>query len=58
MATHAADTERELHRITSEHDRDGNVLIISAGAPSTTGLCIIAEEIAVEPTLLANIDLP
>lgn len=52
-ATTVKDTEEELVRVVAAHDRAGNdLLLLSAGAPSASGLCPLADEVAVEPQLL------
>ena len=56
----AADTEAELDRLTREHDvLDNDILVISSGAPAgLSGFPLIAEEIAVEPSILQTLNLP
>lgn len=52
-------TEVELARLVASHDREGNdILLLSAGAPGPSGLCLLADEIAVEPQLLEYMRLP
>lgn len=57
--TTARDTEQELARIVAAHDREGNdILLLSAGSPAASGLCLLADEIAVEPQLLECMTFP
>lgn len=59
ISTWSRDIEAELKRIVKDHDEvENDVLVISAGAPDRTGLCLIADEVAVEEHILRRIALP
>lgn len=59
IATLSRDIETELKRIVQVHDEASNeVLVISAGAPDRSGLCLIADEVALEEHMLRRIALP
>ena len=59
VTVHSRDIETELKRIVADHDqRENDILLISAGAPSRSGLCLIGDEIAVEEHILGKIALP
>jgi hypothetical protein len=57
--TRVLDTEQLLTKLVNDHDVPGNdVLLLSAGAPGISGLCLLGDEIAVEPSLLEYMQLP
>jgi len=56
---HARDIETQLNQIVADHDRPANdVLLISAGAPGRSGLCLISDEVALEESMLGKLALP
>jgi hypothetical protein len=55
----ARDIEKQLNQIVADHDRPANdLLLISAGAPGRSGLCLISDEVALEGSMLGKLALP